>query len=545
MKIRILDVVVALLAAVTLGEWLSQAVGPWDWDIDHMMYFGDRLLAGEFHWTREFDDKLPVLQILFALPAAVGSVAAWRWMALALMVMGAAATWHVMDDMARRGGMQAAGDRRRYGALAAVTSLYAATFMPGGIHHINAPAAACAITALSLLIQSRRVQSGRIWTRKGRGGALLFAVSAFAASLAIGMRPYFLLPLVLGAGWICLRDTPLRSLVRVAIWPVALTAIWTGLVGAWGLLVNFVPYVALGQTDAFFAGMAMFGQTLNPQTTADTLHELRLAVARLPSPLSEMILLAAAACFYAVYTVLAGRRLSPPPSEAPLSAPPPTAAHRRLCLDTAVLVFCLPALLLLAILQRHFWAHYLQMFSPFLGLGLAVFAVLLRDIVTRETPHYRRLGGGLVLATALIFAVPALLADLAVATGPRAPAPGARTTEAVAAALADLPEDRRAFLFLDDMAPHWRLHAPRHGFPHAANSYQVINLGWWSAVDMPAHFAHPVTAGGYCTALTQDGPPVIFAGPTLSAFAEACLSRSPDYRLHGHINDGRIAVYTR
>ena len=105
--------------------------------------------------------------------------------------------------------------------------------------------------------------------------------------------------------------------------------------------------------------------------------------------------------------------------------------------------------------------------------------------------------------------------------------------------------EERAFLFLDDMAPHWRLHAPRHGFPHAANSYQVINLGWWSAVDMPAHFAHPVTAGGYCTALTQDGPPVIFAGPTLSAFAEACLSRSPDYRLHGHINDGRIAVYTR
>ena len=45
----------------------------YDHDIDQFMYFGSRLLHGELIWTVEFDDKSPVVQYLFSLPAAFKS----------------------------------------------------------------------------------------------------------------------------------------------------------------------------------------------------------------------------------------------------------------------------------------------------------------------------------------------------------------------------------------------------------------------------------------------------------------------------------------
>ena len=42
-------------------------IGGYDGDIDTWIYSGQRLLAGAFHWTERFDDKLPIIQILFLL----------------------------------------------------------------------------------------------------------------------------------------------------------------------------------------------------------------------------------------------------------------------------------------------------------------------------------------------------------------------------------------------------------------------------------------------------------------------------------------------
>ena len=42
----------------------------YDHDIDQFMYFGSRLLHGELLWTKEFEDKSPILQYIISLPAA-------------------------------------------------------------------------------------------------------------------------------------------------------------------------------------------------------------------------------------------------------------------------------------------------------------------------------------------------------------------------------------------------------------------------------------------------------------------------------------------
>ena len=49
----------------------------YDWDLDQFMYSGSRLLHGELAWTKEFDDKSPVVQYLFSLPASFKSTGVW------------------------------------------------------------------------------------------------------------------------------------------------------------------------------------------------------------------------------------------------------------------------------------------------------------------------------------------------------------------------------------------------------------------------------------------------------------------------------------
>ncbi|WP_218777575.1 hypothetical protein, partial [Acetobacter orientalis] len=46
----------------------------YNWDLDHEMYFGSRLLHGELIWTNEFHDKLPFVPFLFVIPAYFLSV---------------------------------------------------------------------------------------------------------------------------------------------------------------------------------------------------------------------------------------------------------------------------------------------------------------------------------------------------------------------------------------------------------------------------------------------------------------------------------------
>ena len=59
----------------------------YDHDIDQFMYFGGRLLQGELIWTNEFDDKSPVLQYIFSLPAAFKSTSIFVFITLVVSLV--------------------------------------------------------------------------------------------------------------------------------------------------------------------------------------------------------------------------------------------------------------------------------------------------------------------------------------------------------------------------------------------------------------------------------------------------------------------------
>ncbi len=54
----------------------------YDWDLDNNMYFGRRLWEGELLWSKEFHDKFPFVQYLFAIPSLSNSLRLWMLFSL-------------------------------------------------------------------------------------------------------------------------------------------------------------------------------------------------------------------------------------------------------------------------------------------------------------------------------------------------------------------------------------------------------------------------------------------------------------------------------
>lgn len=509
---RKLDILLGLLFLLIAAEWLSQIVGVWGWDVDHFMYFGQRLTAGQFHWTLEFDDKLPVLQFLFVLPAAFDSLAVWRGMSITFQVLGALSVGCVVDDILARHAHMTPPERRRHAALAGLVFLGFNAWFPGGIHHINATAASTSALALAAAVLSVR--------RAGRLRLSFLLCSTLAASIAIGIRPYLLIPLIAAISWIFLRDATgaARALGRTATWIVC--------VGLFGLAVNALPYLLIGQMDSFVAGMTMLSQDLNPQSKTSLLLSFYRSVTRAPEPAVMLVMLAVAACVFSV-AAMAGRRVEASP------------LHH----DTLVFALLVPALLLLSIFTKHFWSHYIQMFSPFLAIGVAMFFVFARPAVAEASRVRWALLSALGLV--LVLPLPDAALDLVRYASSDRPSGGAQLVSKVALVLEQQPEDRRDFLFVDNMYVHWTLGEPRHGFPHGANSVQIIKRGWWRDVVMPAHFDHPTDRDAYCRALTDYGPSVVFFGRRIPGFAEACLQTNPRYAQITDVTAKHFSVFRR
>lgn len=501
-----------VLSLPVVVDWVVRFLSPkpWRWDIEHMLYAGQRLLAGELHWTKSFDDKLPVVQFIFALPAAFDSLAVWIAVSAGFVLVGAWGCYVLVEDALRADPDLTPAQRARPAAFAAVSMAYLCTFLPAGLHHVNAVAAGVAVASIALLAVACRTRGPGLpaW------GPLL--ASAALASIAIGIRPYFLAPLLVVPLWALSRRQGQHSLRGIAVgW-----AVWTAATAIFGMVVNVLPYVLSGQLDAFLAGMRLLSQELRPQGMGDVLAHAFSTFAELDV---VTIVLAIGAIAAPIYTAVTLWRRSP--------GAMPSAIAR----DIMVLSLGMPLLLAAYIVTKHFWDHYLQMFAPFLGLGFG----FLCYIIAREVSGPGRLLGSVMGAMAMLYVLPTLAFDARQLLGDRNFLTiRAREADAVAGFLGTMPADHRDFLYLDNMFVHWRLKEPRHGFPHAANTVHIIKMGWWQSVDMPAWFAHPKNAQEYCEALNQTGPSLLIVGEHLPDFPEICASRLSRYRMLQELEGG-------
>lgn len=474
----------ALLALANVLAICVVFLSGYDWDLDHEFYYGSRLLEGELLWTREFHDKLPMLQMVMAIPASFeAGIQVWRGLSLGLCllcILGLRA-WipKLFDgDPGMRGQRQRVVD---FGLLFLVAML---TMHPGGFSTINPVASCLAATVMVLMLLMARAVPASVPPR-----VAAFVLGGLAAALAISMRPYVLAPLAFTLLWLLteafLSKATCRSPKQVFFQCLA----WGATIGGFGLAGNVLPYVLTGQLGAFRDGLSLLASDVNPMPFLInvagfvwvSLREADLLPVYVLAIVSGVIVLA-----------LPGRRMGDP-------------VNRLLVhgLGANVSLFAYMA-------TKHWWNHYVHMFDAFAAYLLILFLIQvsegrLRAGIAGTLMQGAKIALPLLAVMCLAWTARDLVraAQLADREHPRAAL--AREVESY---LASRPPSQRSFLMPISVYVHWQLREGRHGFPHAANTGHVLS-GWWRDIDRPSGFLAPRDAGEYCEALMQHGPDIV------------------------------------
>ncbi|WP_113913415.1 hypothetical protein [Roseovarius dicentrarchi] len=461
----------ALMVSLLMRLWVIFASGNYDWDMDHEMYFGQRLLGGDLIWTKEFHDKLPFVQMLFSVPAAFDSIQAWRILSLFSVTLGAALIVILVPRILHIPNV-AYSDVRRLSLFAALLYASLTASLPGDLTHINPMAGAFALSATLLMLWAGQMPVTRI--------RVIFAAGLLAAA-AISIRPYLLAPLVLTALLGCFAPIsgphPRRLSERLALFGCLGVVTLVS-----GLVLNLLPYALSGHMAAFWAGLSMLAQDINPQYFGDTfLDSLNLS-----NPLVIP--------FWAIS--LAGIAVFA------------TGVRRGSISARFILMILIAQCSLFAfVAQKHWWPHYLNFFTGYsclMMLGILVWLAERRVRFPVTGMLVMSLGLAGLVALATLWSARSLIRFTpAKHTYHPGPVIDAFQTYREASDAASIP-----FLSPSQIALHWNLKEPRHGFPHAANT-EHINRGWWADVPPNKVFATPESPEAYCAFLQMQAPRLV------------------------------------
>jgi hypothetical protein len=290
----------------------------YDADIDHHMYFGQRLLFGELIWTREIYDKFPIIQYFFAIPAYFGSVRVWFAMSAFMLIVSAIAVYVSASTLIPIAQEPATITKERlFSLLCAAFYAYLTTTTPPSLTHINSFANSCLIISLCTAGLSHHAL---VRTSRNRRLALQVS-SATLASCAMAIRPFLGAPLMLLIAWLEVRHAmidvqTLRSTERMyslqsfalACWE-AIPAIlgWATLTGTVLFVTNFAPYFATGEINAMLNGISHNSQKLNPQSPVSILIEQILSIIK---PSNWYYIFSCLSTFFDYYLLSLGKTMA-------------------------------------------------------------------------------------------------------------------------------------------------------------------------------------------------------------------------------------------
>lgn len=456
------------LALVALAATVLIPSG-YNWDLDHEIYFGQRFLAGDLMWTREFHDKLPGLQVVFAPVAMSRSILTWQVMSLGVGLLAGLAVWRILPRLLAV---------EENTPLVRHAALLSGLLVPvsGGLvvwdwTSINPFSAGLGMVSALLLVN---LVDGR--PRPGWGLVGLALGAALAGALAISLRPYFIAPIGVSFVWALLvpgfvrPSAPVMTrLLRLLGAGISLTLI--------GVALNLGPYLVTGQSAAFLDGLTILGAELNP---GRFLEGFTNGFGTLKG-------------HFLIWAGFAGMAICALVGLVTGIARP----------AALFLLFVLVQVVTLAgfVATQHWWPHYHQLFAPYFALGVgAALLWLLQAVPLGRIGTY---GAGV---TAVLLALVCLFIQGNTARAKLSrPLPHyeANVLPVLAQALRDrqgVGEERPSFLVPQSMYLHWQLNESRHGFPHAANTGHIA-AGWWHMAPQVDSFATPQDSAAYCDML--------------------------------------------
>ena len=512
----------------------------YDADLDHHMYFGQRLLYGELIWTKEIYDKFPLIQYLFAIPAYFGSIRIWFVMSAAMLFLSAFVLYIATPNLLKLRNSIFGRYTHNFCAILVVSFyLFVSTIIPPSLNHINSITTSFLLLSICIICI---LNSGGIKNRLYI--IILYFISALFASFAISIRPFFAIPVASLVFWLFFRfiinfyytqhfiipNTLFAIFLRVIFRSLFNIFMWLILVILCFIITNFLPYIITHNQIAMIEGVTHNAQKLNPQSPSDIFLEQSKTIIYYWN-------------WYYLFMISTSIFILSFRDKNTVKFPINTYKEKIINyfikennIDIIFGVIFPFFSLELMIITRHWWDHYWQMFVP---LGIVHFIVFIR-ILFNKYKNVNQISNKILRIIALCsFAVGAVL-------GASANQEAHHSQESKLKEITAFLDERHLlsrridFLDIGDMYSHWMLSESRHGFPHAQNMQHII-LGWYSSLHRMQHIMFPYTREELCHQVIERGPSVVFM--TFSYMFSCLLSKESGYLLER--NSPELIIFVR
>ncbi len=436
----------------------------YDHDIDQFMYFGSRLLHGELIWTTEFDDKSPILQYIFSLPAAFKSTSIFVLITLVISLIASYIGSKMLKDMIQNSNVEL-NKKTEYSILYFGVILYLTLLVCiyGSLHHINAISASLCLITISLAYFNRRKEN-----------KFLLNISAMTAAISISIRPYYLLNTMIIPIWIIIREghhifnnKEVTNVNKYLLF-IKREMNWIFIVTFYIILLNTTPYLLTGNLLDF-----IYGIKLNSVDYINHNILVRQYINIGRNPILYPVILGMI-MLPTIRILFRKKILTYYQSNSRL-----TSLHK---FDIDIIFFGIinPILLEIMFYRKHFFGHYFTLFSPYIAVSMVLLLVLTIRINKKIYQfHIFKIIGKIifiiVLTTCLITnqSIPNALSEIF----NHKISSKSYKVELIKEFIDQEKSKSGSFEFLapEDNYIHWKLDESRHGFPQKAIFRNISN----------------------------------------------------------------------
>ena len=522
---------------ITIKELITEK---YDHDIDQFMYFGSRILHGELIWTKEFDDKSPIVQYIFSIPATFKNTNIFVLITLIVSVIGALLGYIMLKDILKDSELDIQNKLKNsilyFGTILYLTLL---ACIYGSLHHINAISSSlCLITiSITYLNQEKR-------------NKILTNISAITSALSISIRPYYLLNMIFIPIWLSLRRT--KNIVekentykkgKIMSYIISQTN-WIAIVTFYILLFNVTPYIISGNLTDF-----VYGIKLNSIDYVDHNIFLRQYINIGRNPILYPLLLAMISL--PVIRIFFQKIIHK------YYKKKENGLLKLYKLDIDIIFFGIfsPILLEIMFYKKHFFGHYFTLFSPYIFIS----SVLLLTLLARIN---KLINGFYIFKYSIknIFIVSLIICLITNQSLPETISQILNKNITNKSYKLDLTKkflekekiksNDFGFLAPNDNYVHWKLDESRHGFPQKAVFRNIAN----GRMDiLTKEYASPSykfllpNKDNLCKILSSNGPKYIIT--ERNDFSFNCLNKkSSEYKLLTStktLNENNIYIFKR
>ena len=348
-----------------------------------------------------------------------------------------------------------------------------------------------------------------------------FIISAFYASIAISIRPYFAPSLIILPIWVCIREfysqakegEPIRylkikkeTIFSFFKWIICLVFAFT--------LINITPYLITKNINIFYKGMIHLSNDVRPLVTpVSVLLTQASGFIKFGNIESFVYLSFLVPLIYLFAKIFKITFIIKP-------------FKKILTIDIFFLCFLSPVFLELMFLTRHFWDHYHQFFIPYssvsLGITIALVSSILRNNISIRLLSKSSLFSFMLIICLVLGARLEILKVFYELSQINISHSDNNRVSYIKNYLKERYSKGEPTDFLDvrGMYSHWKLNESRHGFPPAANVNNIYR-GDWKNVKNGLDFV-PYTKEALCKMFYEKSPSIIF----VEEFSEAekCLA---------------------